>query len=73
MSTSPAIGALLPGREEPDLEIQANQTKRTKEIAPARIWQKTAGKKFEKVNERFDRDDWNDDKKSLEYASQVDE
>ncbi|HSC37662.1 MAG TPA: ATP-dependent Clp protease proteolytic subunit [Chitinophagaceae bacterium] len=50
-----------------DLEIQAKQTKRTKEIA-ARILAENCGKKFEQVMKDFDRDYWMDAKESLEYG-----
>jgi len=50
-----------------DLEIQAKQTKRTKEIA-ARILAENCGKKFEQVMKDFDRDYWMDAKESLDYG-----
>jgi ATP-dependent Clp protease, protease subunit len=50
-----------------DLEIQAKQTKRTKEIA-ARILAENCGKKFEQIMKDFDRDYWMDAKESLEYG-----
>ena len=50
-----------------DLEIQAKQTKRTKEIA-ARILAENCGKKFEQVMKDFDRDYWMDAKESIEYG-----
>jgi len=50
-----------------DLEIQAKQTKRTKEIA-ARILADNCGKKFEQVMKDFDRDYWMDAKESIEYG-----
>ena len=50
-----------------DLEIQAKQTKRTKEIA-ARILAENCGTKFEQVMKEFDRDYWMDAKESLEYG-----
>lgn len=50
-----------------DLEIQARQTKRTKEIA-ARILAENCGKKFEQVMKDFDRDYWMDAKESIEYG-----
>ena len=50
-----------------DLEIQARQTKRTKDIA-ARILAENCGKKIEQVMKDFDRDYWMDAKESLEYG-----
>ncbi len=50
-----------------DLEIQAKQTKKTKEIA-ARILAENCGKKFEQVMKDFDRDYWMDAKESIEYG-----
>jgi ATP-dependent Clp protease, protease subunit len=50
-----------------DLEIQARQTKRTKEIA-ARILAENCGKKFEQIMKDFDRDYWMDAKESIEYG-----
>src|SRR5882762_2615862 len=50
-----------------DLEIQAKQTKRTKEIS-ARILAENCGKKFEQVMKDFDRDYWMDAKESIEYG-----
>ncbi|MBC7904360.1 MAG: ATP-dependent Clp protease proteolytic subunit, partial [Gemmatimonadaceae bacterium] len=50
-----------------DLEIQAIQTKRTKEIA-ARILAENCGKKFEQVMKDFDRDYWMDAKEAINYG-----
>ena len=50
-----------------DLEIQAKQTKKTKEIA-ARILAENCGKKFEQVMKDFDRDYWMDAKESIDYG-----
>ncbi|HEY4149929.1 MAG TPA: ATP-dependent Clp protease proteolytic subunit [Chitinophagaceae bacterium] len=50
-----------------DLEIQAKQTKRTKEIS-ARILAENCGKKMEQIMKDFDRDYWMDAKESLEYG-----
>ncbi len=50
-----------------DLEIQAKQTKRTKEIS-ARILAENCGKKVEQIMKDFDRDYWMDAKESLEYG-----
>ena len=50
-----------------DLEIQAKQTKKTKEIS-ARILAENCGKKIEQVMKDFDRDYWMDAKESIEYG-----
>jgi ATP-dependent Clp protease, protease subunit len=50
-----------------DLEIQAKQTKKAKEIA-ARILAENCGKKFEQVMKDFDRDYWMDAKESIDYG-----
>jgi ATP-dependent Clp protease protease subunit len=50
-----------------DLEIQAKQIKKTKEIG-ARILAENCGKKFESVMKDFDRDYWMDAKEAIEYG-----
>ena len=50
-----------------DLEIQAIQTKRTKEIA-ARILAENCGKKFEQIMKDFDRDYWMDAAEAIKYG-----
>ena len=50
-----------------DLEIQAIQTKRTKEIA-ARILAENCGKKFEQIMKDFDRDYWMDASEAIKYG-----
>jgi ATP-dependent Clp protease protease subunit len=50
-----------------DLEIQAKQTKRVKEIA-AKILSENCGKKFDQIMKDFDRDYWMDAKESVEYG-----
>jgi ATP-dependent Clp protease, protease subunit len=50
-----------------DLEIQARQTKKTKEIS-ARILAENCGKKFEQIMKDFDRDYWMDAKESIDYG-----
>jgi ATP-dependent Clp protease protease subunit len=50
-----------------DLEIQAKQIKKTKEIG-ARILAENCGKKFEQVMKDFDRDYWMDAKEAIEYG-----
>jgi ATP-dependent Clp protease protease subunit len=50
-----------------DLEIQAKQIKKTKEIG-ARILAENCGKKPEQVMKEFDRDYWMDAKEAVEYG-----
>jgi ATP-dependent Clp protease, protease subunit len=50
-----------------DLEIQAIQTKRTKEIA-ARILAENCGKTFAQIMKDFDRDYWMDAAESIKYG-----
>jgi ATP-dependent Clp protease, protease subunit len=50
-----------------DLEIQAIQTKKTKEIS-ARILAENCGKKIEQIMKDFDRDYWMNGKESVEYG-----
>jgi ATP-dependent Clp protease protease subunit len=50
-----------------DLEIQAKQTKRTKEIS-ARILAENCGRKYDQVMKDFDRDYWMDTKEALDYG-----
>jgi len=50
-----------------DLEIQAIQTKRTKEIA-ARILAENCGKKFDQIMKDFDRDYWMDANEAPKYG-----
>ena len=50
-----------------DLEIQAIQTKKTKEIA-ARILAENCGKKFDQVMKDFDRDYWMDANEAIKYG-----
>src|SRR5687767_4224887 len=50
-----------------DLEIQAEQTQRAKEIG-ARILADNCGKKVEQIMKDFDRDYWMNAKKSVEYG-----
>ena len=66
MIHQPSLGGYIQGVSI-DLEIQAKQTKRVKEIA-ARILAENCGKKFEQVMKDFDRDYWMDAKESLEYG-----
>lgn len=50
-----------------DLEIQARQIKKTKEIG-ARILAENCGKKIEHIYKDFERDYWMDAKESVEYG-----
>lgn len=50
-----------------DLEIQAIQTRKTKEIS-ARILAQNCGKKIEQIMKDFDRDYWMDGAESVEYG-----
>jgi ATP-dependent Clp protease, protease subunit len=50
-----------------DLEIQAKQIKKTKEIG-ARILAENCGKKIDQIMKEFDRDYWMDAKEAVEYG-----
>jgi ATP-dependent Clp protease, protease subunit len=66
MIHQPSLGGYIQGVSV-DLEIQAKQTKRVKEIA-AKILADNCGKKFEQIMKDFDRDYWMDAKESVEYG-----
>ncbi|MBO9200374.1 MULTISPECIES: ClpP family protease [Niastella] len=66
MIHQPSLGGYMQGVSA-DLEIQAKQIKRTKEIG-ARILAENCGKKFEQVMKDFDRDYWMDAKEAIEYG-----
>jgi len=66
MIHQPSLGGYMQGVSA-DLEIQAKQTKKTKELS-ARILAENCGKKFEQVMKDFDRDYWMDAKEALEYG-----
>jgi ATP-dependent Clp protease protease subunit len=66
MIHQPSLGGHIQGVSA-DLEIQAKQTKRVKEIS-ARILADNCGKKFETVMKDFDRDYWMDAKEAIEYG-----
>jgi ATP-dependent Clp protease protease subunit len=66
MIHQPSLGGYIQGVSI-DLEIQAKQTKRVKEIS-ARILAENCGKKFEQVMKDFDRDYWMDAKEAIEYG-----
>ena len=66
MIHQPSLGGYIQGVSV-DLEIQAKQTKRVKEIA-AKILAENCGKKFDQIMKDFDRDYWMDAKESVEYG-----
>jgi ATP-dependent Clp protease protease subunit len=66
MIHQPSIGGYLQGVSV-DLEIQAKQTKRVKEIG-ARILAENCGKKVEQIMKDFDRDYWMDAKEAIDYG-----
>ena len=66
MIHQPSLGGHIQGVSA-DLEIQAKQTKRVKEIG-ARILAENTGKKPEQIMKDFDRDYWMDAKESIDYG-----
>lgn len=66
MIHQPSLGGYMQGVSA-DLEIQAKQTKKTKEMG-ARILAENCGKKFEQIMKDFDRDYWMDAKESVDYG-----
>jgi len=66
MIHQPSLGGHLQGVSA-DLEIQAIQTKKTKEMG-ARILAENCGKKFEQIMKDFDRDYWMDAKEAISYG-----
>ena len=66
MIHQPSLGGYIQGVSV-DLEIQAKQTKRVKEIG-ARILAENCGKKMEQVMRDFDRDYWMDAKEAKDYG-----
>ena len=66
MIHQPSLGGYIQGVSV-DLEIQAKQTKRVKEIG-AKILAENCGKKTEQIMKDFDRDYWMDAKESIEYG-----
>ncbi len=66
MIHQPSLGGYIQGVTA-DLEIQAEQTKRVKEIG-ATILAKNCGKTIEQIMKDFDRDYWMDAKKAIEYG-----
>jgi ATP-dependent Clp protease, protease subunit len=66
MIHQPSLGGYIQGVST-DLEIQAKQTQRVKEIG-ARILSENTGKSMERILKDFDRDFWMDAKEALEYG-----
>ncbi len=66
MIHQPSLGGYIQGVSA-DLEIQARQTQRVKEIG-ARILAENCGKTIEQIYKDFDRDYWMDAKESIEYG-----
>ena len=66
MIHQPSLGGYIQGVST-DLEIQAIQTKKTKEIG-AKILGKNCGKTMEQIMKDFDRDYWMDAKEAIEYG-----
>src|SRR5687767_13944127 len=66
MIHQPSLGGYIRGVSA-DLEIQAVQTKKVKEIG-ARILAQNCGKTMEQVMKDFDRDYWMDAKEAIDYG-----
>jgi ATP-dependent Clp protease protease subunit len=66
MIHQPSLGGHIQGVSA-DLEIQAIQTKKVKDIG-ARILAQNCGKSFDQVMKDFDRDYWMDAKEAMEYG-----
>jgi len=66
MIHQPSLGGYIQGVSS-DLEIQAEQTRRVKEIG-ARILAENCGKTIEQIMKDFDRDYWMDADKAIEYG-----
>src|SRR5215510_7132096 len=66
MIHQPSLGGYIQGVSA-DLEIQAKQTQRVKEIG-AKILAQNCGKTIERIMKDFDRDYWMDAKESVEYG-----
>ena len=66
MIHQPSLGGYYQGTSA-DLEIQAVQTQKTKELG-ARILADNCGKTFEQVMKDFDRDYWMDAQEAVEYG-----
>jgi len=66
MIHQPSLGGYFQGTSA-DLEIQAVQTQKTKELG-ARILADNCGKSFEQIMKDFDRDYWMDATEAVEYG-----
>jgi ATP-dependent Clp protease protease subunit len=66
MIHQPSLGGYIQGVSA-DLEIQAKQTQRVKEIG-AKILADNCGKTIEQIMKDFDRDYWMDAKEALDYS-----
>lgn len=66
MIHQPSLGGYIQGVSA-DLEIQARQTQRVKEIG-ARILAENCGKSMDTIMKDFDRDYWMDAKEAIEYG-----
>lgn len=66
MIHQPSLGGMIRGVST-DLEIQARQTKRVKELG-ARILAENCGKTVDQILRDFDRDYWMDAKEAVEYG-----
>lgn len=66
MIHQPSLGGYIQGVST-DLEIQAVQTKKVKDLG-AKILAENCGKKFEQIMKDFDRDYWMDAKEAIEYG-----
>ncbi len=66
MIHQPSLGGHMQGVSA-DLEIQAKQIKKTKELG-ARILAENCGQKYEKVLKDFERDYWMDAKEAIHYG-----
>ena len=66
MIHQPSLGGHMQGVSA-DLEIQAKQIKKTKELG-ARILAENCGQKYEKVLKDFERDYWMDAKEAVQYG-----
>src|SRR5688500_4081988 len=66
MIHQPSLGGRIQGVSS-DLEIQAEQTRRVKEIG-ARILAENCGKTIEQVMKDFDRDKWMDAEEAIKYG-----
>lgn len=66
MIHQPSLGGYMQGVSA-DLEIQAEQTKRAKDIG-AKILADNCGKKIDQIMRDFDRDYWMEAKKAIEYG-----